>query len=128
MAFNLLIVDDSSIVRKILIKTIGLSNIEVNSIVEAENGQEALEKINSNWVDLIFLDINMPVMNGVEFLEKIRNDKNLKETPVIIVSTEGSRDRIEYLEKLGISAYLRKPTTPEDLSTVVRDILLMEGK
>lgn len=127
MAFNILVVDDSSIVRKVLIKTIGMAQLEVQSLLEAENGQEALDILRQNWVDLIFLDINMPIMNGIQFLEHLRKDESLCKTPVIIVSTEGSNERIEQLKELGIQAYLRKPTTPEDVTRKVREVLLGEN-
>lgn len=123
MAFNFMIVDDSSIVRKVVIRTIGMTALEVNSIIEAENGQEALDKLKDKWVDLIFLDINMPVMNGVEFMEQLRSDPRLMNMPVVVVSTEGSQERIKRLEELGIRAYLRKPVTPEALVHTVNELL-----
>ena len=128
MAFNFLIVDDSSVVRKVIIRTIGMTALDVNSIIEAENGQQALEKLKESWVDLIFLDINMPVMNGLQFMEALRADSTFCDTPVIIVSTEGSKERIERLNELGIKAYLRKPTSPEDLASAVNNVLLKEGQ
>ena len=115
MAYNLLIVDDSSIVRKTIKKTLGMTSIEVSNLLEAENGSQALTLLKDNWVDLVFLDINMPVMNGMEFMEKLRADEALKGTAVIVVSTEGSKERIDRLTELGVKAYLRKPVTPEGL-------------
>jgi two-component system chemotaxis response regulator CheY len=126
MAYKFLIIDDSNITRKVLVKTLGMTNLPVDTIDEAEHGQIGLDKLKDNWVDLIFLDINMPVMNGVEFLEKLRADDTLKDLPVVIVSTEGSQERIKRLEELGISGYLRKPTTPELLTSTV--LGLLEGK
>ena len=123
MAYKVMIVDDSSIVRKVIIRTLGMTNISVDSIVEAENGQQALEKLRESWVDLVFLDINMPIMNGMDFMEKLRGDEVLKDTPVIVVSTEGSRDRINRLSELGIKVYLRKPVTPESLTDAVEAVL-----
>ncbi len=119
MAYNLLIVDDSSIVRKTIKKTLGMTGIEVSNLLEAENGSQALALLKDNWVDLVFLDINMPIMNGMEFMEKLRTDENLKETAVIVVSTEGSKERIDRLNELGVKAYLRKPVTPEGLVDAV---------
>ena len=95
MSYNILIVDDSSIVRKVLIKTLGIAGVPVGDIYEAENGLVALEILESNWVDLIFLDINMPVMNGMEFMEHLRKSSDFDETPIIVVSTEGSKERKE---------------------------------
>ena len=123
MAYNFLLVDDSSIVRKSLKKTIGMTSLDVSELHEAENGQVAIEVLKKEWVDLVFLDINMPVMNGVEFMEAIRADEELKDTAVIIVSTEGSKERIEKLEQMEVKAYLRKPVTPEDLVDKVTEVL-----
>ncbi|MCB0317546.1 MAG: response regulator [Bdellovibrionales bacterium] len=123
MAYNFLLVDDSSIVRKSLKKTIGMTSLEVSALHEAENGKVALEVLKNEWIDLIFLDINMPIMNGVEFMEALRADENLKDMAVIIVSTEGSKERIQRLEELDVKAYLRKPVTPEDLVEKVEEVL-----
>ena len=123
MAYNVLIVDDSAIVRKVLIKTFGMTDIPVNEFYQAENGQIGLDTLRANWVDLVFLDINMPVMTGMEFIKELRADSMLNETPVIIVSTEGSKERKEELENLGIKAYLRKPVTPETLVETVTTVL-----
>lgn len=123
MAFNFLVVDDSRIVRKSIRKTLAMTDIPLGELLEAENGKDALEVLRNAWVDLVFLDINMPVMNGMEFMEALRADAELKDTPVIVVSTEGSAERIEILESMDIKAYLRKPITPEDLAQSVTSII-----
>ena len=113
MAFNILVVDDSETVRAVLAKTLQLSGIEVGELYKAANGKEALEILKDRWVDLIFSDINMPVMGGVEMIQQMRQDDMLKTIPVIVVSTEGSTTRIEQLKAEGVRAYIRKPFTPE---------------
>ncbi len=123
MAFNFLIVDDSSIVRKVVKKTMGMTSLSVGEVHEAEHGAQALEVLRNNWVDLVFLDINMPVMNGMEFMEKLRADPDLKDIKVVVVSTEGSTERRQRLEELNICAYLRKPVTPESLTETVSKVL-----
>ena len=123
MAYNFMIVDDSSIVRKVIQRTLSMTSIEVNLVLEAANGQEALEKLRGAWVDLVFLDINMPVMNGIEFMEHLRADETYQDIPVVVVSTEGSKERIARLSALGIKAYLRKPVTPETLTEAVSQVL-----
>lgn len=123
MAYNVLIVDDSKIVRKVLIKTFGMSGIEVGTFYQAENGEEGLELLRQNWIDVVFLDINMPVMNGMQFMQVVSKDDKLKETPVIVVSTEGSTERKEELLNSGIKAYLRKPVTPESLVETIERVL-----
>jgi two-component system chemotaxis response regulator CheY len=123
MSYNVLIIDDSTIVRKMIRKTIGMTAVPVGELVEAGDGREGLTKLKEHWVDLVFLDINMPVMNGVEFLEAVRSNPELKDTPVIVVSTEGATERIERLKQLGIKAFLRKPVTPEALAEAITNTL-----
>jgi two-component system chemotaxis response regulator CheY len=123
MSYRVLVVDDSSIVRKVMAKTLGLTGLPIDQIFEAGNGREAIDSLKQNWVDLVFLDINMPVMNGVEFMEHVRADDTLKHTPVVVVSTEGSKERKDRLKALGVSEYLRKPVTPEALCAVVNTVL-----
>ena len=98
MALNILVVDDSATVRAVIAKSLDLSGIECNTIHQAENGQVALDILKDNWVDLIFTDINMPVMGGVEFIERLSEDDLLNNVPVIVISTEGSTTRIESLK------------------------------
>ena len=123
MAYTFLIVDDSSIVRKVIMKAMRMTDIPVNQVFEAGDGVEALEALRANWVDLVFLDINMPRMNGVEFMEHLRADEALKDTPVIVISTEGSQERIDKLNSMAVKAYLRKPVTPEQLTETVSNYL-----
>ena len=123
MAYNILIVDDSTTIRAVIAKTLRIAEIPLGELSEAANGQEALEVLKNKWVDLIFLDINMPVMSGVEMIEHLEADGLLSTVPVIVVSTEGSSTRIEELSSKGVRAYMKKPFTPEALKQVVEEIL-----
>jgi two-component system chemotaxis response regulator CheY len=123
VSLNILIVDDSETTRAVIGKTLGIAGVPVNQVFEASNGEEALKLLEDNWVDVVFSDINMPVMGGVEMIERMYENGLLKTIPVIIVSTEGNSSRIEQLKERGISAYLRKPFTPESISRVITDIL-----
>lgn len=123
MGYNLLLVDDSSIIRKSLKKILVMCEASIGDVYEASNGQEALEEIDKHWIDLIFLDINMPVMNGVAFLKELRQHPDYSKTPVLIISTEGSKLRYQELEALGISGVLRKPVRPEELSETLERLL-----
>lgn len=123
MALNILIVDDSEIVRAVIIKSLNLANVPVQEVYQAANGRQALEILAQNWVDLVFADINMPVMGGVEMVEKMNDDGLLKTIPVVIVSTEGSMTRIDHLKAKGVRAYLRKPFKPEDIRQVVEALI-----
>ena len=123
MGYNILIIDDSSVIRKVLIKTFGMTTIDVSNFFQAENGKVGLDVIRDNWVDIIFLDINMPVMNGMEFMTNLRADSVHSDIPVVIISTEGSKERKDELVQQGIRAYLRKPVSPEDLVETIDTIL-----
>ncbi len=127
MAYNILIVDDSSTVRSMIRKTLGLTKLVLGELLEAGNGAEALELLRANWVDLVLCDINMPIMNGFEFVAALRGDELLRDIPVAIISTEGSEDRISELEALGISGYLRKPFKPEEIGELVLGLLQGES-
>jgi two-component system, chemotaxis family, chemotaxis protein CheY len=123
MAFNVLVVDDSETIRSIIIKTLKIGKVPISELYQAGNGKEALEILNSNWIDLVLADINMPVMNGIEMVNRMYEDGILKTIPVIVVSTEGSSTRIEQLMGKGVSAYVRKPFTPESIKRIVEEIM-----
>lgn len=123
MAYNVLIVDDSSVVRSVIGKTIMLAKIPVAETFYAENGKEALTILDDNWVDIVFADINMPVMNGVEMVDIMVERGMIDTVPVVIVSTEGSVSRIEQLKAKGVKGYVRKPFTPEKVREIFKDLL-----
>ena len=118
MALNILIVDDSSVMRAIIIKTLRLSQLPLGEVHEATNGQEALKVLESHWIDLALADINMPVMDGEEMVTRIRQNPATADLPVIIVSTEGSDTRKEALRQKG-AGFVHKPFTPETLRDAV---------
>jgi two-component system chemotaxis response regulator CheY len=123
MAYNILVVDDSETVRAVIAKAIGMSGVEVKTLMTAGNGQQALDILDKEWVDLVFADINMPVMGGVEMVKRMKADDGMKDIPVVIVSTEGSATRINGLLESGVRAFLRKPFTPESLKTTIDSIM-----
>jgi two-component system chemotaxis response regulator CheY len=118
MAFNILVVDDSSVMRAIIIKTLRLSQLDLGEIYEASNGQEALKVLEGNWIDLALVDINMPVMDGEEMIKRLRQNPATADLPVIIVSTEGSETRIGSLVEKAAD-FVHKPFTPESLRGVI---------
>jgi len=122
VALNVLVVDDSDVIRRMILKTLRLAEINLGTAFEASNGKEALEIINSNWVDFVLADINMPVMDGLEMLKHLRESEDTRELPVIVVTTEGSTERVAELEAAGVSAYVRKPFTPEIIRGVVDSV------
>ncbi len=127
MALNILVVDDSITVRAVIKKTLDLAGVPVNELHEAGNGKEALDILGEQWVDLIFSDINMPVMGGIEMIERIKADESMESIPIIVVSTEGSATRVEELKSKGVRAYIRKPFTPELVRSVVDDIMGLDN-
>jgi two-component system, chemotaxis family, chemotaxis protein CheY len=123
MAFNVLIVDDSATVRDIIAKTLRMAGLRIGDVHHAANGREALTILAGQWIDIVFADVNMPVMNGVEMVEQMAKDGLLATIPVVIVSSDGSATRVEQLKAKGVSAYVHKPFTPELLRSVVCDVL-----
>ena len=116
---DVLVVDDSNLIRRMIIKTLELADVPMGETYEAGDGREALDIMEHKWVDLVLADINMPVMDGVEMVGHMRRSPGLAGVPVIVVSTEGSTERMSELSDLGVSAYIRKPFTPEALRDVV---------
>lgn len=123
MAYNILIMDDSQIVRSVLKKTLSISGLELGTMFEASNGAEGLEIVRNNWIDLVLADIHMPVMTGLEFVEQLSKDGLMSSLPVIVVSSEGSETRIESLNAHGVRAFVRKPFTPESIREVVTKVM-----
>ena len=114
MALNILVVDDSSVMRMIIIKTLRLSKLPLGEVHEAANGQEALEVMAGKWIDLALVDINMPVMDGEEMINRLRQNPATADLPILIVSTEGSETRKDRLMEKRVG-FVHKPFTPETL-------------
>jgi two-component system chemotaxis response regulator CheY len=120
MAFNVLVVDDSAVMRSMITRVLRLSGVPLGQVVEAGDGEEGLCAVRAHWIDLVLLDVNMPVMNGEEMLRRLRADPETAALPVIIVSTESSETRVHALEELGV-AFVHKPFAPEQLrDTILR--------
>jgi two-component system chemotaxis response regulator CheY len=126
MAYNILIVDDSRTTRRVIAKTLDLAGVPVGDLYQAANGREALEVLHDHWVDVVFSDLNMPEMSGLEMIKRMAADEALSAVPVVVISTEGSSERIEELKRQGIRAYIRKPFQPEQIRDVVREVLGVE--
>jgi two-component system, chemotaxis family, chemotaxis protein CheY len=128
MSFNLLIVDDSSSMRSVVKKIVGLSGIDVNQLLEADNGRKALEVLSGDWVDAVILDINMPEMNGLELLRKMGEDTLMKSIPVVMISTEASEVHIKTAFELGAKGFIRKPFLPEEVGKMLLGVLGFDEK
>jgi two-component system chemotaxis response regulator CheY len=123
MGFNILIVDDSSSIRRLLKKVLELSGIELGEVLEASNGLEALDVLKREWVDFILCDIHMPKMDGIQFLRELKRDEVLSRIPVIMVSTEGREEIVKEVKALGIRAYVKKPFSPEEIREVIENLI-----
>ncbi len=88
MAINVLVVDDSKVMRSMLIKTLKLTGLPLGEIYQGANGREGLTALEDNWIDLVLADINMPVMNGEEMIEVIRENPTWKELPIVVIRSK----------------------------------------
>jgi two-component system chemotaxis response regulator CheY len=110
---KILLVDDQPLIRKIvrdILAQLGYMNVE-----EAENGQDALEKLKAKKFDLIFLDWNMPVMQGIDVLRELRKTPVYKDTPVIMLTAEAEKEKVLTAIQEGVTNYIVKPFKPATL-------------
>ena len=118
MAFNVLIVDDSAVMRTMVRRTLCMAGLALGEIHEAAHGVEALALLQEHWIDVALLDVNMPVMNGEELVRRLRADVALASIAIVVVSTERSETRIAALRALG-AEFIPKPFAPETLRDVI---------
>ena len=120
MRFSILIVDDSLPMRGVLKKTIRAAGFGAARILEADNGETALKTLAAQGVDLVITDFNRPVMNGLDLLKAVGTHPDTGRPPVIVVSTEGSIQKVSEIISQGAAGYIKKPFSPEQL----RDLLI----
>ncbi|MCG3137444.1 MAG: Chemotaxis protein CheY [Phycisphaerae bacterium] len=120
MTRDVLIVDDSATIRQMIRRTIQLIDLDIGEMFEAGNGIEALAQLADHEVACVIVDINMPSMNGIQLLRRMKDNPHLKDIPVVVVSTEGSAQRIQQIEEWGASGFVRKPFQPEQLRDVLK--------
>jgi two-component system, chemotaxis family, chemotaxis protein CheY len=118
VAFNVLVVDDSAVMRSMIIRILRLSGLSLGDIFEAPNGREGLRVLDEKWVDLALVDINMPIMNGVEMIETVRKNQATADLPIIVVSTESNSEMVESIRQKNVE-FVHKPFTPEILRSAV---------
>ncbi len=118
---NVLIVDDSSTMRKIISRALRQAGIEVDEIYEAADGIEGLNSLSSNSVGLILSDINMPNMDGLEFIRQVR--ANGSNVPIVMITTEGGEDIIREAINSGACDSIKKPFTPDQLNEKLGGLL-----
>lgn len=118
MAINVLLVDDSAVMRAMLRRILDMTGVPLGRVFEAANGEGALAALKTEPVDLLMLDISMPVMRGDQMLELLRRDAELAHMPVIVISSERSGERIAQVQRLG-AHYISKPFLPEQLREII---------
>lgn len=123
MSKDVLVVDDSRTMRLMVDRTLRMAGLDVGTVYEAGNGIEALACIGDHDVAVVIADLNMPTMNGMQLLRRMKANGRLKDIPIVVVTTEGSRQRIDEMAELGAFGYIRKPFHPEQLRDVLKPIL-----
>ena len=117
-----LVIDDSSTMRRIVINT--LSRLGYSSILEAENGIQGWEVLSQNTdINMLITDWNMPEMNGLELVKKVRSDSRFNDLPIIMVTTEGGKAEVITALKAGVNNYIVKPFTPQVLKDKLSVVL-----
>jgi two-component system, chemotaxis family, chemotaxis protein CheY len=115
MALDVLIVDDSAAIRKILLRVLTQTDLAIGDVMEASDGIEALKTLEARKVSLILSDINMPNMDGLQLLASIRARPEWNSMPVIMITTEGSQAKVMEAVQMGAQGYVRKPFTAEQI-------------
>ena len=123
MGFKVLIVDDSAVMRKIVLRALQQIGLPIDNVVEVGDGQEALTALEANPIDLVLSDINMPNMDGLQFI-KAMNEKGLSaRIPVIMITTEGSESKVMEAIQFGAKGYIKKPFSADQLQERVKSVL-----
>jgi two-component system chemotaxis response regulator CheY len=117
-----LIVDDSSVMRKIVARALQQAGLEM-VVFEAGNGSEGVDLLKTQQVDLILSDINMPLMDGLEFLRQLRAQNLAPDVPVVMITTESSEEHVKEAILSGAQGYIRKPFTPEQVKERVLPLI-----
>lgn len=121
MSLNVLIVDDSAVMRTMVLRTLQMIDVPLANVHQAADGSEGLAALSEHPIDLAIVDINMPVMDGEEMISRARENPRTAHIPIMVISTEGSQTRISRLIQRGVR-FVHKPFTPEILSGVVAEL------
>jgi two-component system, chemotaxis family, chemotaxis protein CheY len=123
MPSNVLVVDDSAAIRKILHRVLRQTGMAIQSIEEAGDGQEALDVLGAHKIDLVLSDINMPKMDGLQLLASMKAAAQWRHIPVVMITTEGGEAKVSEAVKLGAAGYVRKPFTADQIKEKLAGIL-----
>ncbi|HVI01063.1 MAG TPA: response regulator [Enhygromyxa sp.] len=122
--FNALVVEDSPPMRKMIV--FALSRVRELDVVEADDGVDALRRIAGTKFDIIITDINMPILDGLKLVKRLRADDNYKDVPIVIITTEGAAEDRQRALALGANAYITKPIQAQQVISLVREILSLD--
>jgi len=120
---DVLVVDDSAAIRKILQRVLRQTGMAIRTIHEAGDGQEALEILRVHQPALVLTDINMPKMDGLQFLAAVKGSEKWRDIPVVMITTEGGEAKVGEAVKLGAAGYVRKPFTADQIKEKLAGIL-----
>jgi two-component system chemotaxis response regulator CheY len=123
MGKKVLIIDDSNTMRKIVTRSLRQAGLDFDTILEAGDGQAALDVLAGETVDIILSDINMPVMDGIEFLRQKQADPKIKDIPVVMITTEAGADILDEAKSLGAAGSIKKPFTPDQIQETLGSLL-----
>jgi two-component system chemotaxis response regulator CheY len=119
--YSCLVVEDSPMMRQLVVFALGrISNL---SVTEADDGVDGLRKLAAGKFDIILTDINMPIMDGLKLIQRVRMDATHKDTPIVVITTEGGREDRERALRLGANAYITKPIQAPRVMATVKELL-----
>ena len=124
---KVLVVDDSKVMRRMVVRSLELSGLEISEVQEAESGTDALDVLHRMWIDVVLCDVHMPKMSGVELVRRMSEDRLTASVPVVMVSSDRNQAQIDELHSLGVRGYVIKPFQPEALARTVQQVLGLPG-
>ena len=122
-AYKMLVVEDTPTMRYLILRT--LKRLKDVEIVEANDGVDALRKMAAGKFDIIFTDINMPMMDGLKLISLVRNDPANKDIPIVVITAGGGKEEMDKAMALGANAYFTKPIHTANLLSVAKELLKM---
>ena len=123
--YTCLVVEDSPMMRQLLV--FALSRVKHLRVTEADDGVDGLRKLAAGKFDIILTDINMPIMDGLKLVKRVRSDPTHKDTPIIVITTEGSQEDRQRAMQLGANAYITKPIQAPQVIAKVKELLKIEA-
>ncbi len=120
MGLKVLLIDDSSVMRKLVSRALRAAGLDISSTAEAGNGQEGLTALGDGSYDIVLCDWNMPVMDGLTFVKEARGSHKV---PIVMLTTESGDDKVQAALEAGANAYITKPFTPEKLEERIKYVM-----